>query len=37
MKIAIIVNPVAGGGKAKKLAPLAEKRLKEAGHKPKYS
>jgi YegS/Rv2252/BmrU family lipid kinase len=33
MKIAIIVNPVAGGGKAKKLAPLAEKRLKEAGHK----
>jgi YegS/Rv2252/BmrU family lipid kinase len=33
MKLAIIVNPIAGAGKAYKLAPFAEKKLKDAGFK----
>ncbi|MCR4429059.1 MAG: diacylglycerol kinase family lipid kinase [Caldiserica bacterium] len=31
MRLAIVVNPIAGAGKAKKFAPLAEEKLKNAG------
>ncbi len=31
MRIALIINPIAGGGRAKKLAPIAIERLKQAG------
>lgn len=31
MKYAIVVNPIAGAGKARKFAPLAEKKLRSAG------
>lgn len=32
MRVALIVNPIAGGGRAKKLAPIAIAKLKSAGY-----